>query len=258
MTASEPTESKSDSNDSKSKSPKKSRLVRFVALCVALVTLSGAYVGWWVPRQLVRRAERALHRLHFDQAGKLLADYPSWGLELGRVHFNRARLSRHQSGYAAALEHLRIARAARFDDAAIARERALLQIQNGQPASTQTDRLDEFCSASAERSLRNLFCFYKRIPTRRQASRMPSKSWIAGRKNCPKTDAATTPAPSSLQRAGKEVDAMAFYGKAVTKSPQLVDAYLAQARTHATHWRYGQGRLDLSAGFGSRSGADEH
>lgn len=239
MTASKPAESKSASNNSKSKPPKKSRFIRFATLCVCLLILAGGYVAWWLPRQQVRRAERALDRLHFDRATKLLADYPSWGLEIGRVHFDRARLSRHQSGYAAALEHLRIARAARFDDTAIARERALLQIQNGQPASTQADRLEEFCSqAPQDRS--EVFSVFANGYLREGKPTNAIEILDRWEKELPNDGRCDYTRAVVLQRAGNEDEAMAFYGKAVTKSPQLVDAYLAQARTHATHWRYGQ------------------
>ncbi|MEL6106343.1 MAG: tetratricopeptide repeat protein [Planctomycetota bacterium] len=239
MTVSEPSETESDSNDSDGKRAKKRRPLRFAALVVFLLVVAGGYFAWWLPRQQVRRAEQSLQRLRYEQAATLLADYPSWGLELGRVHFNQARLSRHRSGYAAALEHLRMARAARFDDAAIDRERALLQIQNGQPATTQADRLDEFCT-QAPNDRTEVYSVFASAYLREGKPTDAIEILDRWEQELPDDGRCDYTRAVALQRAGNEDEAMEYYGKAVRKSPQLVDAYLAQARTHATHWRYGQ------------------
>ncbi|MEO1524706.1 MAG: tetratricopeptide repeat protein [Planctomycetota bacterium] len=229
-----------DASESSAVTKKRKRsLLRFGAVaCLALTAVAG-YFFWHLPRQKVRLASRDIQSLRFQAAARQLQDYPSWGLELGRVHFLLARMSRHQSGYVAALEHLRIARAARYDDQALTRERALLQIQNGQPASSQADRLDTFCSQAPEDRSEIYTVFingYLRERNTAEAIKLLDR-WA---KELPQDGRADYTRGIMLQRAGKESEALNYYREATKKSPRLIDGYLAQARTHAAHWRYEQ------------------
>jgi tetratricopeptide (TPR) repeat protein len=110
-------------------------------------------MGWilrGIPHQCIRKAETAIESWQFEEAKRHLRDYPSWGTDAGRVFFLRARVDRHQAGYARAMQHLRAAQEAGFDPTAIAREQAFMIIQNGGLSPALIGQLDDFLQQAPE------------------------------------------------------------------------------------------------------------
>ena len=195
-------------------------------MIVAAMTLGWVLRG--IPRQRLRKAETAIESWQFEEAERQLLDYPSWGTDAGRVFFLRARVDRHQAGYAGAMQHLRTAQTVGFDPAAIAREKAFMIIQNGGLSPDPMGQMEHFLQqapedhpavyevfANAQFQAGNSTTALELLDRWSEEHRHDGrpfywKGWM-------------------LQQQGDNDLALAMYSESTKRNPAFVDSYVAQA-----------------------------
>lgn len=209
-------------------------------LPIAVLLVMAAILGWvarGIPHQCIRNAEKAIESWQFETAKQHLLDYPSWGTAAGKVYFLQARVDRHQAGYVRAISYLNAAEESGFDPQAIASERALIEIQNGNPPPDSMNQFDTVLRQSPDNrpAIYEVFAIAQFHTGNFAMAFETLDRWTQEQPR----DGRPFYWKGWMHQLLKDNDAaLAMYVESTKRNPKLVDSHLAQAAIWANRLQY--------------------